>query len=100
MPKKKLSDEELADLKAIKKLHEKLETIDPLTTEYGTVLNHIVKFDGIKPSPKKLWWQPSPDALVGAVASVVTVGLILVAEHVVNQVVSSKAIGFVPKSRI
>lgn len=46
------------------------------------------------------WYQPSPDALVAALASVAQVVLVVGAESVGNQIINSKATGMLVKPKI
>lgn len=95
--------------------HGYLSNLDPTTTEYQSVLNCIrtleelinasaVKEEEIRKlrisnsESKKPWWLPSPDAVVGALASFG--GIIVVLNHERFWPVASKAFSLVTKVKI
>lgn len=49
---------------------------------------------------EKPWYQPSPDAVVAALASVVGVVLVVGAESVGNRIINSRATGMLAKPKI
>lgn len=71
-----------------------LKGLDEQSEEYGTASDQLVKLmklkNEINPS-----WRPSPDALVGAAASVL--GILLILRYEKLEVVTSKALSFVGK---
>lgn len=70
-----------------------LEALGPETEQYATVVNQLVKLHAMKTqeSPKRV----SPDALVSAAASLFGILLIVNFERV--HVVTTKALGILPK---
>lgn len=79
---------------AITDLYSKLTDYDPTTPEYASASDQVVKLVKLKKETDSPW-IPSPDAVVGAAASVASVVLILNYEKI--GVVASKAVGFVQK---
>jgi hypothetical protein len=83
-------DEKIADL------YSDLAGYEAHTDDYSNVIDQIVKLTKLKKEAGSPSWAPSPDAVVGAVASIGGVLLILNYEKLDN--VTSKALGFVRKA--
>lgn len=76
-------------------LYSRLGSYETDTKEYANVIDQIVKLEKLKNETHSSW-TPSPDAVIGAVASIGGILLIIHAEHLGS--VTSKAIGFVRKA--
>lgn len=79
--------------KAIDNVLSEMDGLSADSDEYAKMVNQLVKLHSMKTheSPRR----PSPDALLSALASVASILLIVNFERV--HVVTSKALGFVPK---
>jgi len=73
--------------RALKELSEK----KPGTDEYNSILNHVEKLHKMQETPDRV----SYDTMVATVANLVGIALIIRHEHV--NVITSKAMSFVPK---
>lgn len=82
------------------RLLSEMEGLGPESKEYATTLDAYVKLCNVTPAPKKPWYQPSADAVVGGVANLGGIGLVLLAERKFNLIPSKTALGFVNKTRI
>jgi len=78
-------DAEIA--RALKELNDK----KPGTEEYNSILNHLEKLHKIQETPDRV----SYDTMVATAANLVGIALIIRHEHV--NVITSKAMSFVPK---
>lgn len=74
-----------------------LDTHDVLSPEHDKIINQIKKLNELQ-SANKTGFKVSPDALVGAGASLAGILIIVSYEHL--HVFASKSIGFVPKVKI
>lgn len=80
---------------SIDRAHETLQRLDPASEEYGTTLDRLVKLHKMEDDnrPKSV----SPDTLVSAAASLI--GILLILHYERTEIVTTKALGFVPKMR-
>lgn len=81
---------------AIDTLYSKLAGFQPNEEDYDNITDQIVKLKKLQHEVKPSW-RPSPDVLVSAGVSVLTIVLILHYEKL--NVVTSKALGFVGKMK-
>lgn len=86
-------DPKLSD--SIDKLHTQLLSMDPKSEEYSKVLDTLLKLH--KTQAENRPRSVSPDVLVSAAASLL--GIILILHYERTEIVTTKAIGFVPKMR-
>lgn len=83
---------------AIDEALSELKTVTADSDEYNAILDKIERLHRLKETERKSERRVSPDALVAAGASVLGIVLILGFEHA--GVVTSKALGFVMKTKI
>ncbi|ASR84039.1 hypothetical protein SEA_TEACUP_34 [Arthrobacter phage Teacup] len=76
----------------------KLATTVPGTEEHRAVLDEIERLHKLKAPAKEPRKRVSPDALIGAVASIAGIVLVANAEHV--GAFTSKAFSIIPKPKI
>ena len=82
--------------KAIQRLHDDMQTVDPNTDQYTKMADNITKLYKLREYDTRKRWHPSPDAVLTATVNIV--GILLIIRHEDVNVISSKAIGFVKKS--
>lgn len=80
---------------SISELHTQLQSMDPKTEEYSTVLDSLLKMHKTQADTRRK--SVSPDTLINASASIL--GIILILHYERLGIVTTKAIGFVPKPR-
>lgn len=78
----------------IAQIYSALAGMDASEEEYDKTTDQLVKLLKLKKETQPSW-QPSPDAVVGVVGSLVSIILVLQYEKI--GVVTSKALGFVTK---
>lgn len=79
--------------KAIDAVLSEMENLNADSDEYAQMVNQLVKLHDMKTKEGRR--RPSPDSLVSAAASIIGIALIVGYERA--HVVTSRAIGFVPK---
>lgn len=90
----KTADEKLDE--RIDDLLDDLGALNSTTEEYSNTADQTIKLMKLKKELNPSW-RPSPDALIGAAASVL--GIILVLNYEKFDVVTSKAFGFIGKMK-
>lgn len=92
---KKTKDPTPLDI-AIQDVFNTLRGLDEAEEEYAQAVDQLVKLMKLKKEIEPSW-QPSPDALLAAIANVA--GILLILNHERFHVIATKAIGFVSKLR-
>lgn len=80
---------------SIDRAHSELQHLDPASDEYGVILDRVTKLHKMLDAERPA--RVSPDTLVSATASIV--GIILILHYERLEIVTTKALGFVPKPR-
>jgi len=96
--KKKPATEPQPVDKAIASVYSKLEAFEPETKEYAKTVKHITELEKIKSISEKKDRFFTPDTMLLVGANLLGILLILNFEH--KDVITSKALGFVSKTRI
>lgn len=84
---------------AIHDAHAFLAGADDASDEYKTTVENLALLYKMKESLKDPGSRISKDAVIAAVASVGSVGLILIFEGVGRGIITSKSLGFAPKPK-
>lgn len=95
---KKTNPEPSALDEAIDRVLNRMQYLEPETDEYSVLLNRLDKLNAIKISNKDNRNKVSADTLLSVGANILGIVLILGYEKV--NVVTSKALGFVVKSKV
>lgn len=77
-------------------LFEEMNSLDGSSPNYSDTADQLVKLMELKKKNNPSW-RPSPDAIIGAVASVI--GIVLVLHYEKAGVVTSKALNFIGKMK-
>lgn len=80
---------------SIDRAHEALLRLDPASEEYGIALDRLVKLHKMEAEDRPR--SVSPDTIVSAAASLI--GILLILHYERTEIVTTKAISFVPKMR-
>jgi len=80
---------------AITQLYDLMGLCEPDSEEYKTLLEHVVKLEGLKNTQRSR--ALSRDTEFSGVVSLLGIGFIVSYEHL--HVIASKAVGFVPKPK-
>jgi len=87
---------ETTDLeKAIERLHDDMQTVDPDTDKYTKMADNLIKLYKLREHDRAPKWRPSPDVVLTVAANLIGIALIIRHEDV--NVISTKALGFVKK---
>lgn len=81
---------------AIEDVFSTLRGLDESEDEYAKAVDQLVKLMKLKKEIEPSW-QPSPDALLAALANVT--GILLILNHERLHVIATRAIGFIGKLR-
>lgn len=83
----------------VDRLYAELNASTTESPEFEKAFDYLQTLEApVKKEPR--WYQPSPDAVVAALASVVGVVLVVSAESIGNQIINSKATGMLAKPKI
>lgn len=85
---------------AISNAHATLADKNAGTDDYDKVVDELSKLYKMKESLKDSGSRVSKDAIIAAAASVGSVALILIFEGVGRGIITSKSLGFAPKSKV
>ena len=80
---------------SIDRAHETLQRLDPASEEYGIALDRLVKLHKMEDDNRPR--SASPDTIVSAAASLL--GILLILHYERTEIVTTKAMSFVPKMR-
>ena len=84
--------------KLIDDLLDDLDARDHESEEYSKVADNLIKLQKLRDELKKSsTWRPSPDAIVGAAASLG--GILLILNYERAGVIATKALGFIAKAK-
>jgi hypothetical protein len=83
--------------KEIDSVLECLEDLPAESEDYTAIVDNLVKLYNIK-NTKKCWWKVNPDTFALIVGNLLGIAIIL--KHEELNVISSKALGFVMRTRV
>jgi hypothetical protein len=81
--------------KAIDRLHDDMQTVDPNTEKYSAMADNLIKLYKLREHDTVTRWRPSPDVVLTVAANLI--GIVIIIKHEEVNVISSKALGFVKK---
>mgnify|MGYP001209384671 CR=1 FL=1 len=82
--------------KAIRRLHDDMQTVDPNTDQYTKMADNITKLYKLREHDTVKRWRPSPDVVLASAVNLI--GIVLIIRHEDVNVISTKALGFIKKS--
>lgn len=91
----KTSPEKTGLEKAIDRLHDDMQTVDPDSDQYAKMADNLTKLYKLRECDKPERRGPSPDTLALITANLIGIGIIVGYEQ--KHVVTSKALGFLKK---